>query len=142
VIVYNSLMPENAPVPQRMSESNPNEASTTELNLVVIQASDLEASKAFYECFGLIFGREQHGRGPEHYASEVGNVIFEIYPLRGGSPANPIRIGFQVPSLDQAIAALQHQSAKILSQPQDSPWGRRAVVEDPDGNRVELTERA
>jgi predicted enzyme related to lactoylglutathione lyase len=28
--------------------------------------------------------------------------------------------------------------ATVVSEPRDSPWGRRAVVDDPEGQRVEL----
>jgi len=38
------------------------------------------------------------------------------------------------------IAALADQLGAIVSPPRDSECGRRAVVVDPDGHRVELTE--
>lgn len=44
-----------------------------------------------------------------------------------------------MPSADLAIVAAVVAGGKLLQQPQDSPWGRRAVLADPDGHRVELT---
>ena len=111
------------------------------LGLVVIQARDLEAARQFYQCLGLDLQREQHGKGPEHIAVELGAAVFEIYPAENDTTTDTIRIGFVVPSLEQAVGALRNHSAKILMEPHDSPRGRRAVVQDPDGNRVELTER-
>jgi predicted enzyme related to lactoylglutathione lyase len=32
--------------------------------------------------------------------------------------------------------------ARVLIRPEDVPWGRRAVVLDPDGRTVELNETA
>jgi hypothetical protein len=29
---------------------------------------------------------------------------------------------------------------RLVHTPQDSPWGRRAVIADPDGHRIELAE--
>lgn len=116
-------------------------AATVALNLVVVQSRDLEAAREFYECLGLALRSEQHGRGPQHYAAQVGPAVFEIYPSRADSPAGKVRIGFEVASLEPAVGALRGKSAKIVKEPYDSPWGRRAVVEDLDGNCIELTQR-
>jgi predicted enzyme related to lactoylglutathione lyase len=48
------------------------------------------------------------------------------------------RIGFRVPSVDLALAALKDYPEAVVSGARDSEWGRRAIVADPDGNRVEL----
>ncbi|MGD9635449.1 MAG: VOC family protein [Pirellulales bacterium] len=56
-----------------------------------------------------------------------------------GQGTTAVRIGFAVPSVDSAFAASLAAGGAEVSAPQDSPWGRRAVVSDPDGQRVELT---
>ena len=110
------------------------------LNLVVIAARDLEATKDFYGLLGLDFSPEQHGAGPRHYAASSGSTTFEIYPSDKADLRNPVRIGFQVSVIDRTIETFRLAGAKIVSMPKDSPWGRRAVVEDPEGNRVELAQ--
>ena len=112
------------------------------LNLVVIRSANIERSIEFYKLLGLDFIKHHHGSGPEHYASELGNLVFEIYPLTDESQnITSARIGFLVGSLDLLFAKLDASSVKIISQPKSSAWGRRAVVDDPDGNRVELVEK-
>jgi catechol 2,3-dioxygenase-like lactoylglutathione lyase family enzyme len=108
------------------------------LSLIVLQSTDLQAARDFYSNLGLSFVEEQHGAGPRHYAATIGALVLEIYPCQGNKPAAPIRIGFRVPSLDHTIALLRSRGARIVREASDSPWGRRAVVEDPDGNRIEL----
>lgn len=108
------------------------------LNLVVIRSVNIEHSVQFYKLLGLNFIKHQHGNGPEHYASELGMLVFEIYPHI--DPVTPTRIGFQVNSLDSLFGKLQESNVHVISPPKDSPWGRRAVVVDPDGHRVELVE--
>ncbi|MGB3761196.1 MAG: VOC family protein [Rivularia sp. (in: cyanobacteria)] len=49
-----------------------------------------------------------------------------------------IRLGFRVASVDQTIEELQAIETVIVSSPKDSQWGRRAVVIDPDGYKIEL----
>ncbi len=111
------------------------------LNLVVLRSTDLERAQSFYECLGLQFTRHRHGSGPEHLSAELGGCVFELYPqATGGASTLGTRIGFSVPSLETVIAALSDSSAALISPPQDSPWGRRAVVADPDGHRIELVQ--
>jgi lactoylglutathione lyase len=109
------------------------------LSLLVLQSGDVEAAMEFYSILGLSFAEEQHGKGPRHYSATLGNLVLEIYPCEGGNPAAPLRIGFRVPSLDRILDMLRSRGAPIVREAKDSPWGRRAIVKDPDGNRVELS---
>lgn len=114
---------------------------TTALNLVVLRSTNLERARSFYECLGLQFIQHRHGSGPEHLSAELGGCVFELYPQAGDGPStHGTRIGFRVPSLYAVIEALGDFPACVISPPQESPWGRRAVVVDPDGHRVELVE--
>lgn len=94
----------------------------------------------FYETLGLSFVKHAHGNGPEHYCSEDAGLVFEIYPLEAGrTPTRETRLGFAVPSVDAMARSLCEVGASLVSSPKDSPWGRRAVLTDFDGHRVELT---
>jgi hypothetical protein len=109
-------------------------------NLVVIRARDLDCAQRFYQAIGMRFVKHSHGRGPLHLASDQNALVFEIYPLdQQALPTTSTRIGFAVASVDDAYAALVAAGGKSISAPANSPWGRRAVVADPDGHRVELT---
>lgn len=111
------------------------------INLVVLRSADMKRAADFYGRLGLEFSCHRHGKGPEHFAAEAGGVVFEIYPLSPDGPSTlGTRIGFAVTALDDAIEALRDFPAAILSPPAESPWGRRAVVADPDGHRVELVQ--
>ena len=111
------------------------------LNLVVLRCLDIIKAAEFYSCLGLRFSLHRHGNGPEHYAAEIPGSVFELYPLApGGSSTVGVRVGFGVPSVDVALAALAGYPGCVVSAAKDSEWGRRAVVADPDGHRVELVE--
>lgn len=110
-----------------------------ELGLIVIRSEDIEATARFYETIGLEFELERHGKGPEHYAARIGSAIFEIYPVKGEATRS-IRLGFKVENVDETYSRLLDQGATIETSPSDSPWGRRAVVADPNGRLVELTQ--
>jgi catechol 2,3-dioxygenase-like lactoylglutathione lyase family enzyme len=112
------------------------------LNLVVISSANMQRSVAFYEGLGLKLTPEKHGTGPEHFSAELDGVVFEIYPQAALDRATgPARIGFRVASVDGTVVKLRKLGAEVLSEPKVSPWGRRAVVRDPDGYRIEISER-
>jgi catechol 2,3-dioxygenase-like lactoylglutathione lyase family enzyme len=110
------------------------------LNLVVIRAADPEASVAFYQLLGLSFTKHRHGAGPEHYAAEDA-VVFEIYPRGAGEVTTATRLGFRVADLDAVIKGmLLSGTTPIVTLPALTEWGYRAVVQDPDGHKVELVQ--
>jgi lactoylglutathione lyase len=111
------------------------------LNLVVLRSEDIDRAAAFYSRLGLRFSRHRHGAGAEHLAAETEGFVFELYPrAAGGKSTLGTRIGFRVPSVDSVIAALADYPAAVLVPAADSEWGRRAVVADPDGHRVEISQ--
>jgi catechol 2,3-dioxygenase-like lactoylglutathione lyase family enzyme len=117
----------------------------TSLNLLVLRASDLEKSLAFYRALGLKFVQEQHGSGPVHYACDTGGMVIELYPGEAGSAPDrksggATMIGFSVPALDETLKALADLGYAPLSPPKQSAWGRRASVLDPDGRAVDISE--
>jgi len=114
--------------------------SNISLNLVVLRSPDMPRLVAFYSRLGLQFTQHRHGSGPEHWSAELpGGGVFELYPLSSDSASTlGTRIGFRVPSVDAALAALSEYPTAVVTPARDSEWGRRAVVADPDGHRVEL----
>src|SRR5215813_9771313 len=109
------------------------------LNLVVLRSADLDRATAFYSKLGLSFTKHRHGSGPEHYSAALAGAVFELYPQSGdGASSLGTRIGFSVSSVDDVIKALSAYPTALVSLPKDSEWGRRAIVADPDGHRIEL----
>jgi len=113
------------------------------LKLVVIRSRDMDKLATFYVALGLHFSKHRHGNGPEHLTSTIGETVFEIYPVNAANESTAsTRLGFSVPSLAEAVAHLRSLQATVLSEPSDSPFGLRAVVQDFDGHKVELYERS
>ena len=111
------------------------------LNLVVLRALDPVGLASFYSKLGLNFIQHRHGSGPEHFASENDGCVFEIYPASSKhEPTRELRLGFEVNDVVDAIARLVESGAKLISAPSNSPWGLRAVLQDLEGHKVEITE--
>ncbi len=81
--------------------------NTTSLNLVVLRVPDLARAVAFYACFGLAFTKHAHGKGPEHYATELGTLVFELYPQSSADASTKhTRLGFQVANASAVLNEL------------------------------------
>jgi catechol 2,3-dioxygenase-like lactoylglutathione lyase family enzyme len=112
--------------------------SAAKLNLLVLKTPHLDALRTFYQTLGIQFIGEQHGTGPIHYVGRVGEVVLELYPAEA---ADQTRLGFMVGDLEAVLEAVRAVGAQILSPAKATAWGVRAVVRDPDGRSVEMTQR-
>lgn len=94
---------------------------------------------------GLPLEKERHESGPVHFACEIAGVHIALYAGRSGEAlkrgdGGAAQFGFQVESVDEAVEAAKAIGASVLIEPEEAPWGRRAVVQDPDGRPVELNQ--
>lgn len=121
--------------PPRLEPAQP--SSDLELDHIVIRCRDLDRSRAFHEALGMAFVREQHGRGPLHYALRLGTVVLELYPATGEA-STPIRIGLRVRDVRTTLAAAKAAGGTVVRDhtAADAP---SAVVRDPDGHEIALT---
>jgi hypothetical protein len=110
------------------------------LSLVVLKTRQVDVVRRFYGSLGIELAEEQHGKGPVHFAGQAGDVVLEVYPLSEGStPADATtRLGFVVTGLAEVVRALKVLDTPIITEPQATQRGVRALVRDPDGRAVEL----
>jgi uncharacterized protein len=102
---------------------------------------DPTAAQSFYsQVFGFSFDAVE---GMDDYAtfSTGGDPLGG---LGGHSPGSPQgwMVCFSVAAVDQSAAAVESGGGKIHTPPQDTPYGRFAVVEDPWGAPFELMQPA
>jgi lactoylglutathione lyase len=113
------------------------------LSLLVLNTRQVEQLRIFYQTLGIELAEEQHGKGPIHFAGRAGDVVIEVYPLSDdGTPVDSsTRLGFTVDDLVAVIQSLRGIGTKIATPPRKTAWGLQAVVRDPDGRAVELSQR-
>ena len=103
------------------------------LNLLVLRCKNIENSRIFYECLGIIFSKEKHGNVVEHYSSSLDGLIFELYPAPKDEITCNSRIGFRLNNIDEFIPKLEIHSQHEFD-------GHKIyVVVDPDGRKVEIS---
>ena len=100
---------------------------------------------SFYKALGLPIEEEDHGDGHIHYACDLNGAHIAIYQGEPGSAtprgdSGSSQIGFQVSNVEEVYAEAMKAGAKSLIEPQERPWGLRAVFEDPDGRTIEINQ--
>ena len=110
------------------------------INLIVLRVADLDRSRVLYETIGLKFSLERHGRGPEHLAAEIAGIVFELYPRGDLPPTSGARVGFSVTNAECLLTQWQQPGEEVLTAIENTAWGRRAVLADFDGHRIEISE--
>ncbi|MGJ8654907.1 MAG: VOC family protein [Akkermansiaceae bacterium] len=112
------------------------------LNLTVLRSSDMEALAKFYSAlFERELEKHRHGKGPEHFGTELGELVFEIYPQRSeADDTTSVRLGYLVDSIESVLDRISGFAFTVVSEAKDSAWGKRMVLDDPEGHRMELTE--
>lgn len=118
------------------------------VSAIVLWTARLRETTTFYQALGLPLEEVHHDDGPSHWQCDVAGVHFALYEQdEGDSPPPEYRsagaslLGFDVDVLDDVYLAAKSVGARVLIRPEDVPWGRRAVVLDPDGRTVELNEQ-
>ncbi|HEX4924670.1 MAG TPA: VOC family protein [Bdellovibrionales bacterium] len=110
---------------------------------LVLFTPRLDRTVQFYQTAGVSLEDERHEDGPKHFACELGPVHFAIYESPAGE-AQGLRaggsslLGFEVENLERTLSALRAIGTRVAEEPDDRPWGRRAIVLDPDGRPMEL----
>jgi lactoylglutathione lyase len=110
------------------------------LNLLILRCRDLEKCRAFYELLGFEFVEHAHGSGPMHFACEIGDFVFELYPAPSPDYLDQTGVGFLAEDLglvNQRLAKAGYNPGSIKR----NPWGLTFMVRDPDGRRVEMKAR-
>lgn len=112
--------------------------SPISLEYVVLRCSDLERSRAFYAALGLVLVPERHGSGAAHFACTLGAFVLELYPAGEKAPSS-VRIGLRVASIEASVENARLVGGDVV-RVSSGASPRSALVRDPDGNDIALSE--
>lgn len=109
------------------------------LAALALTCKDLDASVRLFRAVGVDLKEARHG-GPLHYTASLGGVHLALHPHDGVERAaqSGTQLAFLVNDLEGALNGARALGAAVLQAPAPKPFGVSAVVEDPDGRRLEL----
>ena len=108
-------------------------------SLIVIRTKKLEECVDFYSQLGLVFNKEKHGNGPVHYASEVENLVFEVYPCKEHEEESNVRLGFNFEIGDENYSNVEVWAQEYASSSYINENGFEIyILSDPGFRKVEI----
>jgi lactoylglutathione lyase len=111
------------------------------VNLLVLRCKDVEVTRRFYERLGMVFSRERHGTGPEHYVWDNSGFVLELYPVKEDQVPDNVRLGFSTALLADLSGNFLHSSeVTVLKPPYATADQLVMLLQDPDGRRVEVSQ--
>lgn len=111
----------------------------SEFSMLMALCRDLAVSRDFYKnVMGLRVANDQV---PNWVDFELGEgKKLGLHPEGAGRKVTPgtLQLGFLVPNVDKFITDARVMGARILQEPFDAPFGRIAILSDPDGYAVQV----
>ena len=110
---------------------------------ITVNTPNLQNMVRFYEILGCQFSIVKVSIGGELYRSSIEGFELSIMSIMSAdkTPYPKVMMGFKIKDMDSKVALLSAIPGVItILDPTDMPDGKKAIVQDSDGNSVELLE--
>jgi predicted enzyme related to lactoylglutathione lyase len=122
-----------------MAEPSQSKPRVSEFSMLMALCRDLAKSRDFYRnVLGLKVVNDQVPNWVD-FELDDGKRL-GLHPEGEGRKVTPgtLQLGFVVPDVDKFITDARVMGARILQEPFDAPFGRIAVLSDPDGYAIQV----
>lgn len=110
------------------------------LGLLMIVVSDMERSVRFYrDVLGLTMLFQQNNWSQ----FDAGNIIIGLHPVGEEvkvGPTSGCTFGIYVDDIVKSVSELKNRGGHIAVEPRTEPFGRWALLKDPDGYNIQIVE--
>lgn len=107
---------------------------------VILLVSNMDKSVKFYkDTLGLPL-KSKSKDWTEFYKE---GTVLALTPAKRKSMVSSgtgMLVGFMVADMDAAVKELKAKKVRFFKKPKDEPFGKHAIIEDPDGHLISLAE--
>ena len=107
---------------------------------VILLVSDMERSIRFYRDTLGIPIKIKSKAWTEFFNKDT---VLALHPAKKKSKmktGSGMLVGFEVSDLDSTVKKLKQKKVKFFKKPKEEPFGKHAIIEDPDGHLVSIAE--
>ena len=104
------------------------------IGAVILLVSDMKKSLMFY--------RDTLGMELRIEFVKQGSTVLALHPTkkRKITKNNSMLVGFNVNNLESVCSELEKKEVKFYKKLTEEPFGKHAIIKDPDGHLISLTE--
>jgi lactoylglutathione lyase len=120
----------------------------TKVGTVILLVSDMERSVKFYkELLGLpVKAKTQSTDWVEFFNRETTLSLHAIKKAttnvdrRDTKLGTGTLVGFMVSDIDTTVQVLKENNVRFFKEPREEPFGKHAIIEDPDGHLISIAQ--
>jgi catechol 2,3-dioxygenase-like lactoylglutathione lyase family enzyme len=110
------------------------------IGAVILLVSNMEKSVKFYSDTLELPIKTRSKDWTEFFNNDT---VLALHPARKRSKLNPgsgILVGFEVSDLGLTMKKLKERKVKFFKKPKEEPFGKHAIVQDPDGHLISIAQ--
>jgi catechol 2,3-dioxygenase-like lactoylglutathione lyase family enzyme len=107
---------------------------------VILLVSNMEKSTKFYRDTLGIPIKTKSKDWTEFFNKDT---VLALHPAKKKSrikTGSGMLVGFEVSDLDSTVKTLKQKKVKFFKKPKEEPFGKHAIIADPDGHLVSIAE--
>src|SRR5919202_4923324 len=110
------------------------------IGAVILLISDMENSIKFYKETLNLPLKSQSEDWTEFFSN---GTVLALHPAKKKNTSKTgsnTLIGFMVDDLDATAIYLNEKNVKFFKEPKDEPFGKHAIIQDPDGHLISIAQ--
>lgn len=114
--------------------------SFSKVGAVILLVSNMEKSVKFYKD---VLGLPVKTKSKDWTEFFNNNTVLALHPAKKKSAiktGSGMLVGFEVGDLDSSVKKLKEKKVKFYKKPKQEPFGKHAIIMDPDGHLISIAE--
>ena len=109
------------------------------IGAVILLVSDMKRSTKFYRD---VLGMEMKQQSKDWTEFSKRGTVLALHPSKKKKlkKNNSILVGFSVSDFDDVCNGLKKKKVKFYKKPKQEPFGKHAIVQDPDGHLISIAQ--
>jgi catechol 2,3-dioxygenase-like lactoylglutathione lyase family enzyme len=109
------------------------------IGAVILLVSDMKRSTKFYRD---TLGMKLKKQSKDWIEFSEGGTVLALHPASRKKirKNNSMLVGFSVSDFDDVVNGLKKKKVKFFKKPKAEPFGKHAIVQDPDGHLISIVQ--